>query len=84
MRVLFDAAPTQYLLNSVIRKHVKNYRKSDPQFEKIVNLGFYVDDLNTSVKTSNEGVEFAEAEDLMCESGDHRPYTKTNFCRKGS
>ena len=39
---------------------MENYRKSDPQFEKIVNSGFYVDDLNTIVKTSNEKIEFYE------------------------
>ena len=39
---------------------MENYRKSGLQFEKMVNLGFYVDVLNASVKTSNEGIEFYE------------------------
>ena len=55
-RVIFGAAPSQYLLGAVIRKHVNNYSDSDPKFEKMVKLGFYVDDLNTSVKN-----RFAEA-----------------------
>ena len=33
-RVLFGAAPSQYLLNAVIRKHAKTYGEIDPKFEK--------------------------------------------------
>ena len=57
-RVIFGAAPSQYLLNSVIRKHVEQYHETDPDFEKMVKEGFYVDDLNISLKTTVEAVEF--------------------------
>ena len=57
-RVLFGAAPSQYLLNAVIQKHAKNYREVDPKFENMVNSGFYVDDLNISVPNSEDGVDF--------------------------
>ena len=57
-RVIFGAAPSQYLLNAVIKKHVENYHEIDPEFEKMVKAGFYVEDLNISVKTSNEAMEF--------------------------
>ena len=57
-RVLFGAAPSQYILNAVIRKHAEKYQEVDPRYEKMVKLGFYVDDLNTSVKGFTEGVDF--------------------------
>ena len=56
-RVIFGVAPSQYLLNTVIRKHAK-YKISDSDFEEIVKSNFYVDDLNTSVKSSDEGIDF--------------------------
>lgn len=57
-RLIYGAAPSQYLLNAVIRKHAEKYLKIDPDFVKIVNDGFYVDDLNVSVHSSAEGVDF--------------------------
>ena len=59
-RVLFGAAPSQFLLNAVVRNLAESYRDTDPDFFKIVNRGFYVDDLNTSVHNSCAAVEFYE------------------------
>ena len=56
--MLFGAAPSQYRLNSVIRKHAEKYKEIDPNFERMVRLGFYVDDLNTSVKNCTDGINF--------------------------
>ena len=57
-RLIYGAAPSQYLLNAVIRKHAAKYRSVDPNFEKTVNDGFYVDDLSTSVSSSKDGIDF--------------------------
>ena len=59
-RVLFGAAPSQYLLNSVLKKHSERYHDIDPKFENMVKSSFYVDDLNLSVKNSEEAKEFYE------------------------
>ena len=42
-QVLFGLAPSQFLLNAVIRKHVAGY--NDLDFTKMVRRVFYVDDL---------------------------------------
>ena len=57
-RILFGAAPSQFLLNAVIRKHALKFQETDPTFTEIVNRGFYVDDLNTSLNNSAEAIEF--------------------------
>ena len=59
-RILFGAAPSQFLLNAVIRTHAQTYHDIDPTFTKIVHRGFYVDDLNTSLNSSAEAIEFYE------------------------
>ena len=38
--VLFGAAPSQHLLNAVIRKHAEKYQENDPNFEKMMKYGF--------------------------------------------
>ena len=57
-RVLYGAAPSQYLLNAVIRKHAERYSYVDPMFEQMVKRAFYVDDLNASVPNSADAVDF--------------------------
>ena len=56
-RVMFGLTPSQYLLNVVIRKHGEKYEKIDPEFARKVKNHFYIDDLNTGVKTTDEGQE---------------------------
>ena len=48
-RVMFGLAPSQYLLNLVVRKHGTKYKKIDPEFPRKVGKHFYVDDLRTGV-----------------------------------
>ena len=57
-RVIFGAAPSQYLLNTVIRKHADRYGESDPEFVKQIKTGFYVDDLVISVTDARDGIDF--------------------------
>ena len=54
-RVIFGAAPSQYLLNTVIRKHADRYVESDPEFVKQIKTG-YVDDLAISVTDARDGI----------------------------
>ena len=55
-RVIFGVAPSQFLLNAVIRKHVAEY--DDKEFEERVRKAFYVDDLAVSVENANKGINF--------------------------
>ena len=54
-RVLFGLTPSQFLLNSVIRKHAESY--GDLEFLEKVLRSFYVDDLGTSVPTEDMAIE---------------------------
>ena len=56
---MFGAAPS-LLLNAVICAHAQTYHNIDPTFTKVVKRGFYVDDLNTSMNSSAEAIEFYE------------------------
>ena len=56
-RVIFGATCSQFLLNGTLQKHASKYEKSDPEFYRKVREHFYVDDLNTGVKTIKEGIE---------------------------
>ena len=55
-RVLFSATCSQFLLNGVVKVLVEKYKKVDPEFVEKTLHSFYVDDLNTGVKTTEEGV----------------------------
>ena len=56
-RVIFGATSSQSLLNGTVQKHARRYEKTDSEFSRKVREHFYVDDLNTGVKTSKEGIE---------------------------
>ena len=59
-RVLFGAAPSQHLLNSVIRKHLERYEEIYPEFVKKLKNILYVDDLPSGVNDITEGKVFYE------------------------
>ena len=48
-RVLFGARPSQFILNSVIKKHVEKYEDMDPDFVAKILSHLYVDDLNAVI-----------------------------------
>ena len=55
-RILFGATCSQFLLNGVVKVLVEKYKKVDPEFVEKTLHSFYVDDLNSGVKTTGEGV----------------------------
>ena len=55
-RVIFGATCSQFLLNGVVKVLVEKYNEVDPEFVDKILHSFYVDDLNTGVKTTEEGV----------------------------
>ena len=56
-RVIFGAAPSQFLLNGYVRKHVSSFEKLDPEFVRKIRKGFYVDDLCTGVNNVSDGFD---------------------------
>ena len=59
-RVIFGAAPSQFLLNSVVKMHVEKYQEIDPDFVMKMKRSFYVDDFNTSVQNYEEALNLYE------------------------
>ena len=59
-RVFFGATCSQFLLGSTLRKIAENYDELDAEFARKVRDHFYVDDLNTGVDSTNEGIETYE------------------------
>ena len=59
-RVIFGATCSQFLLNGIIKLHAEKYKEIDEEFSKRILRYFYVDDLNSSVKTLEEGKEFSK------------------------
>ena len=57
-RVIFGAAPSQFLLNGSVKKHVNKYEKIDPLFTEKVRKSFYVDDLCSGTKDVSTGYTF--------------------------
>ena len=56
-RVIFGAAPSQFLLNGAIKKLTSNYEKADPEFVKKVRRSFYVDDFCSGVESTRKGYQ---------------------------
>ena len=57
-RVLFGARPSQFILNVVFKLHAEKYMEIDPEFVTKILRCFYSDDLNATVRTYEEGIEF--------------------------
>ena len=55
-RVLFGGTPSQFLLNGVVKVHVEKYKDIDPEFVRKTLSSMYVDDLNSGVKTTADGI----------------------------
>ena len=54
-RVLFGLTPSQFLLSSVLRKHAESY--NDPKFLQNILEAFYVDDLGTSLVSTQDAMD---------------------------
>ena len=57
-RVIFGVTSSQFLLNGTVQTHAKKYENIDPEFARKVKKHFYVDDLNSGAKSTEEGFEF--------------------------
>ena len=57
-RVIFGAGPSQYLINTISRKHADRYVGGDSEFVKQIKTGFHVDDLAISVTDARDGIDF--------------------------
>ena len=56
-RVIFGACCSQYLLNLVVRTHLKQKSDNDPDFVNILSKNIYVDDVISGVTDYNNGIE---------------------------
>ena len=56
-RVIFGAAPSQFLLNGTIKRLLSSYVKTDTEFVKKVSQSFYVDDFCSGAKNASKGYE---------------------------
>ena len=59
-RVVFGVSASSFLLNAMIRKHVKGYRDGDHSFVEKFNRSIYVDDLTFGEKTEAKALELYE------------------------
>ena len=57
-RVIFGATCSQFLMNAVIKLHSEKYKDFDEKFVRMISKYFYSDDLNSSMKNAEEGIEF--------------------------
>ena len=57
-RVIFGATCSQYLLNAVLRNHIKQYEETDSEFVDKMDNALYVDDLTSGSRDISEGLEF--------------------------
>ena len=53
-RVVFGVNSSPFLLNAVIMHHLEEYKEIDPQFVDCLTKSFFVDDLVTSCRNSEE------------------------------
>ena len=53
-RVVFGVNSSPFLLNAVLRHHLEKYKEIDPQFVDCLTKSFFVDDLVTSCRNSEQ------------------------------
>ena len=56
--VIFGVTSSQFLLNGTVQTHAKKHENIDPEFARKVKKHFYVDDLNSGTKSTEEGFQF--------------------------
>ena len=79
LRVLFGCNASPFLLNCVLRHHIRRYEEEDPEFVKTLIGGFFVDDLVTGGADPQEALTLYEkAKRRMSEGGFTLRKWKTN------
>ena len=69
-RVIFGATCSPYLLNATLRNHLDTFHEIDPEFARKMKDSFYVDDLATSVESSEDGYcLYNKAKERMASAG---------------
>ena len=59
-RVVFGVNCSPFLLNATLQYHLDSFIEIDPEFVRVMNKSFYVDDLVTGQKTTREAGELYE------------------------
>ena len=78
-RVVFGVNSSPFLLNAVLRYHLDKYKATDPQFVDCLKRSFFVDDLVTSCRNSEEAyLLYEKAKMRMLEGGFKLRKWKTN------
>ena len=78
-RVVFGVNSSPFLLNAVLRHHLEKYKEIDPQFVDCLTKSFFVDDLVTSCRSSEEAyLLYEKAKSRMMEGGFKLRKWKTN------
>ena len=78
-RVVFGVNSSPFLLNAVIRHHISQYEKVDPQFVECLISSFFVDDLVTSCRDSETAyLLYEKAKGRMSDGGFKLRKWKTN------
>ena len=68
-RVIFGCNASPFLLNCVLRQHIEKYKDEDPEFvDKLVG-GFFVDDLVTGTKDTQDALTLYEKAKVRLKDG---------------
>ena len=68
-RVIFGCNSSPFLLNAVLQHHIRQYEEEDPTFVKKLLGGFFVDDLVTGCKNTDEALSLYEKAKERLKSG---------------
>eukprot|EP00112_Aurelia_sp_Birch-Aquarium-sp1_P012879 Seg2713.6 transcript_id=Seg2713.6/GoldUCD/mRNA.D3Y31 product="hypothetical protein" protein_id=Seg2713.6/GoldUCD/D3Y31 len=78
-RVVFGVSSSPFLLNAVLRHHIKQYQNTDPDFVSKVCEGFYVDDWASGAQDNETAMNLYHKVKLrMLEGGFNLRKWKTN------
>ena len=80
-RVIFGCNSSPFLLNAVLQHHINQFRDQDPYFVRKLLRSFFVDDLVTGCRDTQEGISLYEnAKERMKNGGFTLRKWKTNEC----
>ena len=68
-RVIFGCNASPFLLNCVLRQHIEKYKDEDPEFVDKLVSGFFVDDLVTGTKDTQDALTLYEKAKVRLKDG---------------